>query len=128
MASVFGYVPSGSRFGNVPNELVHRTGPPFLDNYYCGYQYSDNGALLVIVSQLWLLSGEPMSRWWGLGELNEHLGCSFNESSEVVTVLNKAIFSDCRTMAFRTAIGLETDTLRVVTVGSEKTCVEIGTK
>ena len=28
--SVFG---SGSGCGNVPNELVHRVGPPFLDNH-----------------------------------------------------------------------------------------------
>ena len=39
MPSVFGYIPSGSRCGNVPNELVHRAGPPFLDNHYRGYQY-----------------------------------------------------------------------------------------
>ena len=36
--SVFGCIPSGSRYGNVPNELVHRAGPPFLDNHYRGYQ------------------------------------------------------------------------------------------
>ena len=40
MPSVFGYIPSGSRYGNVPNELVHRAGPPFLDNHYRGYQYA----------------------------------------------------------------------------------------
>ena len=34
MPSVFGYIPSGSRYGNVPNELVHRAGPPFLGNHY----------------------------------------------------------------------------------------------
>ena len=39
MPSVFGCIPSGSRYGNVPNELVHRAGPPFLDNHYRGYQY-----------------------------------------------------------------------------------------
>ena len=38
MPSVFGCIPSGSRYGNVPNELVHRAGPPFLDNHYRGYQ------------------------------------------------------------------------------------------
>ena len=32
MPSVFGYIPSRSRCGNVPNELVHRAGPSFLDN------------------------------------------------------------------------------------------------
>ena len=36
--SVFGYIPSGSRYGNVPNELIHRAGLPFLDNHYHGYQ------------------------------------------------------------------------------------------
>ena len=36
----FGYIPSGSRYGNVPNMLVHRAGPPFLDNHYRGYQLS----------------------------------------------------------------------------------------
>ena len=41
MPSVFGCIPSGSRYGNVPNELVHRAGPPFLDNHYRGYQYSE---------------------------------------------------------------------------------------
>ena len=35
MPSVLGYIPPGSRYGNVPNELVHRAGLPFLDNYYC---------------------------------------------------------------------------------------------
>ena len=40
MPSVFGCIPSGSRYGNVPNELVHRAGPPFLDNHYRGYQYN----------------------------------------------------------------------------------------
>ena len=39
MPSVFGYIPSGSRYGNVPNELIHRAGRPFLDNHYRGYQY-----------------------------------------------------------------------------------------
>ena len=39
MPSVFGCIPSGSRYGNVPNELIHRAGPPFLDNHYRGYQY-----------------------------------------------------------------------------------------
>ena len=39
MPSVFGCITSGSRYGNVPNELVHRAGPPFLDNHYRGYQY-----------------------------------------------------------------------------------------
>ena len=34
----FGYIPSRSRCGNVLNELVHRAGPPFLDNHYRGYQ------------------------------------------------------------------------------------------
>ena len=33
---VFGCIPSGSGCGNVPNELVHRAGPPFLDNHYRG--------------------------------------------------------------------------------------------
>ena len=32
--SVSGCISSGSRSGNVPNELVLRTGPPFLDNHY----------------------------------------------------------------------------------------------
>ena len=36
----FGCIPSGSRHGNDPNELVHRAGPPFLDNHYRGYQYN----------------------------------------------------------------------------------------
>ena len=31
---------SGSRYGNVLNELVHRVGPPFLDNQYRDYQYA----------------------------------------------------------------------------------------
>ena len=35
---VFGCTSSGSRCGNVPNELIHRAGPPFLDNHYRGYQ------------------------------------------------------------------------------------------
>ena len=35
----FNYIPSGSRCGNVPNELVHRAGRPFLDNQYRGYQW-----------------------------------------------------------------------------------------
>ena len=39
MPSVFGCISSGSRYGNGPNELVHRAGPPFLDNHYRGYQY-----------------------------------------------------------------------------------------
>ena len=39
MPSVFGCIPPGSRYGNVPNELIHRAGPPFLDNHYRGYQY-----------------------------------------------------------------------------------------
>ena len=34
MPSVFGCLPSRSRCGNVPNEFVHRAGPPFLDNHY----------------------------------------------------------------------------------------------
>ena len=33
MPSVFGCIPSGSRYGNDPNELVHRAGLPFLDNH-----------------------------------------------------------------------------------------------
>ena len=37
MPSAFGYI-LGSGYGNVPNELVHRAGPSFLDNHYCGYQ------------------------------------------------------------------------------------------
>ena len=37
--SVFGCIPSGSRYANALNGLVHRVGPPFLDNYYHGYQY-----------------------------------------------------------------------------------------
>ena len=32
------YIPSGSRYGNGPNELVHRAGAPFLDNHYRSYQ------------------------------------------------------------------------------------------
>ena len=40
MPSVFGCISSGSRYGNVPNELVHRAGPPFLDNHYRGYQFT----------------------------------------------------------------------------------------
>ena len=41
MPSVFGCTPSRSRCGNVPNELVHRAGLPFLNNHYsdCGYQH-----------------------------------------------------------------------------------------
>ena len=39
MPSVFGFIPSGSKYGNVPNELVLRAGPPFLDNHSNGYQY-----------------------------------------------------------------------------------------
>ena len=35
----FGCIPSGSRYGNGPNKLVHRAGSPFLDNHYRGYQY-----------------------------------------------------------------------------------------
>ena len=31
------YIPTGSKCGNVPNELVHRAGLPFLDNHYCSY-------------------------------------------------------------------------------------------
>ena len=42
MPSVFGCISSGSRYGNVPNELIHRAGPPFLDNHYRGYQYRGN--------------------------------------------------------------------------------------
>ena len=38
MALVLGYIPSGSRCGNIPNKLVHRAGSPFLDNHYRGYQ------------------------------------------------------------------------------------------
>ena len=38
MPSVFGCISSGSRYGNIPNELVYRAGPPFLDNHYRGYQ------------------------------------------------------------------------------------------
>ena len=34
----FGCFPIESRCGNVPNELVHRAQPPFLDDHYCGYQ------------------------------------------------------------------------------------------
>ena len=47
--SVFGCIPSGSRCGSDPNELVHRAGPPFLDNHYRrrGYQlsYTTSGPL-----------------------------------------------------------------------------------
>ena len=32
VSSVFGCIPSGSRCGDGPNELVHRAGPPFLDS------------------------------------------------------------------------------------------------
>ena len=39
MPSVFGCIPSGLRYGNVPNELIHRAGPPSLDNHYRDYQY-----------------------------------------------------------------------------------------
>ena len=47
--SSFGvYISSGSRRGNGPNELVHKAGPPFLDNHYCGYQY-----ILVVVCELY---------------------------------------------------------------------------
>ena len=35
MPSVFSYITSGSRCGNVPN---HRAGPPFLDNHHHGFQ------------------------------------------------------------------------------------------
>ena len=42
MSSVLGCSPSGSRYGNVPNELIHRAGPPFLDNHYRGYQHAPN--------------------------------------------------------------------------------------
>ena len=45
MPSVFGCIPSGSRYGNVPNELVHRAGPPFLDNHYRGYQWASYDTL-----------------------------------------------------------------------------------
>ena len=38
MPSVFSCIPPGSRYGNVPNELIHRAGLPFLDNHYRGYQ------------------------------------------------------------------------------------------
>ena len=44
--SVFGCIPLGSRYGNVPNELIHRAGPPFLDNHYRGYQYIFNIIML----------------------------------------------------------------------------------
>ena len=37
LGSVFGCIPSGPRCGNVPNELEHRVGPLFLDNYFRGY-------------------------------------------------------------------------------------------
>ena len=54
MPSVFGCIPSGSRYGNVPNELIHRAGPPFLDNHYRGYQLialgEFNGSTAVIVT------------------------------------------------------------------------------
>ena len=39
--SVLGCCPSGSRYSNVPNELIHRAGPPFLDNHYRGYQLAE---------------------------------------------------------------------------------------
>ena len=42
MPSVLGYIPSGSRYGNIPNELVRIAGSPFLDNHYHGYQYYTN--------------------------------------------------------------------------------------
>ena len=46
MPLFLGCIPSGSRYGNVPNELVHRAGPPFLDNHYHGYQYKRACGLL----------------------------------------------------------------------------------
>ena len=36
----FGCIPSGSRCGNVPNELVHKARPPISVNHYCGCQYN----------------------------------------------------------------------------------------
>ena len=44
MPSVFGCIPSRSRYGNVPNELIRRVGPPFLDNHYRGYQLCTKAA------------------------------------------------------------------------------------
>ena len=43
MPSVSGCIPSGSRYSNIPNELVHRAGPPFLDNHYRGNQCGSHG-------------------------------------------------------------------------------------
>ena len=40
MPTDFGYIPPGSRCGNVPNELVHGVGLPFLDDHYRDYQWS----------------------------------------------------------------------------------------
>ena len=34
MTSVFGCISFGTRCGNVPNELIHRGGLPFLENHY----------------------------------------------------------------------------------------------
>ena len=56
MPSVYGCIPSGSRYGNVPNELIHRAGPPFLDNHYRGYQFVGMQGSNVISSTLSLLS------------------------------------------------------------------------
>ena len=52
MLSVFCCIPSGSRYGNGPNELVHRAGPPFLDNHYRDYQYTFNTLILNYVFKL----------------------------------------------------------------------------
>ena len=52
MPSVLGCSQSGSRYGNVPNELIHRAGPPFLDNHYRGYQYTQYLVVTIIISFL----------------------------------------------------------------------------
>ena len=47
----------GQRYGNGPNELVHRVGPPFLDNHYRGHivmQFTFQGTHVYnIVILLW---------------------------------------------------------------------------
>ena len=58
MPSVFGCIPSGSRYGNVPNELIHRAGPPFLDNHNRGYQYISNLCCYIVLDYYFLLVEE----------------------------------------------------------------------
>ena len=60
MPSVFGCIPSGSRYGNGPNELVHRSraGLPFLDNHYRGYQC----IVLYSCSTIYIVEGGTLAR------------------------------------------------------------------